>query len=86
MLIINKMKSIILKLVNGNKCILNINEENMYETVKSLKEHIETSLNVKKGMQRLLYHGSPLSNEFMLINLPDKSIFHLILQLETISE
>ena len=80
------MKSIIIKLVNGKKYTFEMNESTIYKTVKSLKDSIEESLNIKKGMQRLLYHGSPLSNDFMLINLPDKSIIHLILQLETISE
>jgi hypothetical protein len=80
------MKSIIIKLVNGKKYIFDINEDVIYKTVKTLKYNIEESLDIKVAMQRLLYRGSPLSNDFMLINLPDNCIINLILQLETISE
>jgi hypothetical protein len=80
------MKSIIIKLVNGKKYIFDINEDAIYKTVKTLKYSIEESLDIKVAIQRLLYHGSPLSNDFMLINLPDNCIINLILQLETISE
>jgi hypothetical protein len=80
------MKSIIIKLVNGKKYIFDINEDTIYKTVKTLKYSIEKNLDIKIGMQRLLYNGSPISNDFMLINLPNNCIINLILQLETISE
>jgi hypothetical protein len=79
------MKIISVKLVNGTKYAFHIDERN-YETVSSLKNRIEACLDIKKGMQRLLYRGSPLQNELCLNNLPDGSIVHLILQLETIDE
>jgi len=80
------MKSIIIKLVNGKKYIFDINESSIYKTVKTLKYSIEENLDIKVGMQRLIYNGSPISNDFMLINLPNNCIINLILQLETISE
>ena len=75
---------IIVKLVNGSKHKLCISKE--YHTVSLLKSQIEDLFYFKKGSQRLSYKGSPLLNEFNLLNLPNKSIIHLVLQLETIDE
>ena len=78
------MKIIRIKLINGNKYTLNINEDSF--SVLSLKELIEKGLNIKKQTQRLIYNGSPLENTQILNNLPDNSIIHLVQQLESIDE
>jgi hypothetical protein len=72
-----------IKLINGIKYKFFLD---VYETVSHLKNKIEACLDIDKNTQRLLYRGSSLSDDYMLFNLPDKSVIHLILQLGTIPE
>jgi len=76
---------IVLKLVNGTKYAFPI-LENGSHTVSLLKIQIEDFLKIKKKTIRLICMGSPLEDDYDLINIPNKTVIHLILQLETIDE
>jgi len=72
----------IIKMTNGIKYSFYYEEP---ESVTSLKLRIADFLDVKKETLRLLYNGSPLMDESIL-DLPNKSIIHLVSQLATIDE
>ena len=72
------MKTLIIKVVNGIKYTIQVNDD---ISVSYLKDKIEECLNIKKETQRLIYNGSPLINTYYISNLPNNCIIYLILQL-----
>ena len=77
------MKLVTIKMVNGTKYKMGIFPD---QTVANLKLRIFNTLLIKIEAQRLLYNGTPLPNEYLLGNLPDDCIIHLVLQLVSIPE
>ena len=71
---------IIIKLIDNTNFSLEV-EENF--TIMHIKEEIQIKKNINKYMQRLIFKGSPLSDELTLkeLDIKNNSIVHLILQL-----
>jgi hypothetical protein len=73
----------IIKMTNGIKYSFCTLES---ESVTGLKIRIADFLQVNKNTLRLLYEGSPLTDEFILKDIPNKSIIHLVSQMSSIEE
>lgn len=58
-------------------------EVDINSSVLSLKYLIEDQIDVKYYAQRLLYNGSPMSDEYSLwkYNLREKSVINLVIQM-----
>jgi len=71
---------IIIKLISGEKFSLDV-EKNI--TVSILKDKIEAIKKIDPRMQRLIFQGSPMINDYQLdkYNIKDNSIIHLILSM-----
>jgi len=71
---------IIIKMINGEKILLDI-EKNI--TVFVLKEKIKEIKKIDTRMQRLIFQGSPMINDYPLdkYNIKENSIIHLILSM-----
>ena len=78
-------KIVVVKFTNGTKYGFPISETGSH-TVSLLKSQIEDFLKIKKETMRLICMGSPLEDYFDLINIPNKTVIHLVLQLAKIDE
>jgi hypothetical protein len=67
-------------MINGEKILLDI-EKNI--TVFVLKEKIKEIKKIDTRMQRLIFQGSPMINDYPLdkYNIKENSIIHLILSM-----
>jgi hypothetical protein len=78
-------KIVVVKFTNGTKYGFPISETGSH-TVSLLKNQIEDFLKIKKETIRLICMGSPLEDHYNLINVPDKTVIHLVSQLAKIDE
>lgn len=71
---------IIIKMISGEKFSLDV-EKNI--TVSELKDKIQEIKKIDPRMQRLIFQGSPMINDYHLdkYNLKDNSIIYLILSM-----
>jgi hypothetical protein len=71
---------IIIKTMSGENFSLDV-EKNI--TVSILKDKIEAIKKIDPRMQRLIFQGSPMINDYQLdkYNIKDNSIIHLILSM-----
>jgi hypothetical protein len=71
---------IIIKLINSEKISLDIEKS---ITVLVLKEKIQEIKKIDVRMQRLIFQGSPMINDYVIdkYNLKENSVIHLILSM-----